>query len=192
MRCFSNSDIRQYLADIKFSKLTPEKIISSRSCEREMIKGRKADIFLSFSNADIEDVAPVIKFLEDFDVSVCIDYTGMGKKEMSGKSICERKIKQMKNCRKYIILVSKKSVNSKWLAWELGLAAEMKSMQNIVILARAVSFAVPPWVRSDYLELYPKVCFQDYEWSVCDGTMEKFKPLNEWLREENGAVSENS
>lgn len=192
MKCFSNSDIRQYQADIKFSKLTPEKIISSRSCEKKKAQGEKADVFLSFSNADIEDVAPVIRFLEKFNVSVCIDYTGMGRKETSGKSICERKIKHMENCRKYIVLVSKKSANSKWLAWELGFAAEMKSMQNVAVLVRSVSFAVPPWVKSDYLEIYPKICFHDYEWMVCDGTMEKFKPFNEWLSEENATALKNS
>ncbi|HSW59181.1 MAG TPA: toll/interleukin-1 receptor domain-containing protein, partial [bacterium] len=181
MKCFSNSDIRRYQADIKFSKLTPEEIISSRSCKKKMISGEKAVVFLSFSNADIDDVAPVIKFLEDFDVSVCIDYSGLGRKETSGKSICERKIRQIKNCEKYIVLISKRSVNSKWLAWELGLAAEMKSMQNIAILARSVSFAVPPWARSDYLEFYPKICFNNYEWMVCDGAMEKFIPFKEWL-----------
>ena len=81
---------------------------------------------------------------------------------------------------------------SRWLAWELGLAVEMKSMQNIAILVRSVGFAVPPWAMSDYLELYPKICFHHFEWMVCDGAMEKFKPLNKWLREENGVVSENS
>jgi len=181
MKCFSNSDIRRYLADIKFSKLTPEEIISSRSCEKIMNQGEKTDVFLSFSNADVEDLAPAIRFIEEFGVSVCINYTGIGRKETSGKLICERKIKQMENCEKYIVLVSKRSVNSKWLAWELGVAAEMKSMQNVAILVRSVGFAVPPWTDTDYLELYPKICFHNYEWMVRDGTMEKFTPFKEWL-----------
>lgn len=183
MRYFNNSDLRQYLAAIKASEKLEEEYLSE-CCVEKKEKDAVCDVFLSFSKKDIHEIAPVIKFIKDFNVNVSLDCNGRNHKERTlGPEFYNKKIAQIKNCRKYITLVTLSSSKCRWLPWELGIASEIKSMQNIAVLIKAVSFTTPPWSEMDYLGFYPKICFHNYEWMVRDHSMQTFTPFDKWLKQ---------
>lgn len=143
--------------------------------------------FLSHSSKDADVILPIIKILEDHGSSVYIDKKDQSLPPYTNKetaSILRTRIGQSK---KFVLLASENSKDSKWVPWELGLADGRKADGNIAIfpvLERAHDTA---WLSWEYLGLYDRIVrgqFKDTTkdvWMVLDVKKNTGTELSKWL-----------
>ena len=149
-----------------------------------------ADVFLAHSSLDKEDVLPeAIGFLEKHGAIVYID---KGDKELPQKTSAETGIKLKKRiaqCPKFIVLVTAKSKNSRWIPWELGIADEKKTLANVAILPDVGNQSNADWPEQEYLGLYPRIVFERFKdqttpvWMVLDHHNKTGTELGQWLKQ---------
>ena len=182
MRYFNNSDLRYQKLMIQNSGIPCERIFDE-ACLKENSIPDSFDVFLSYSKKDMDAVVPIIKFIESFGVKVYIDPNGRDYPDENSAGLFDIKEQQIKKCRKFIALVTKESQSvSRWIPWELAFAEKVKSLENIAMITKSVSFSIPDWPDNEYFGFYPKIYFRDFEWMVCDRLREKHILFDKWLR----------
>jgi len=120
------------------------------------------DVFLSHSSKDQEALPAVIGFLKQHGANVYIDKAD---KDLPAKTSPETgaKLKErIDECRKFIVLVSDNSKDSRWIPWELGIADEMKAMPNVALLPDTQNQSNDDWVDQEYLGLYSRIVFTKF------------------------------
>lgn len=146
-----------------------------------------ADVFLSHSSADKGSLPKVIGFLESHGAKVYIDKED---KELPQKTSAATGIKlkrRIAECPKFIVLVSANSKSSRWIPWELGIADEKKTLENVAILPDVGSLANTDWPEQEYLGLYPRIVLETFKgqstpvWMVLDHHNNKGTELRQWL-----------
>jgi len=148
-----------------------------------------ADVFLAHSSLDKEDALPkAIGFLMRHGAKVYIDKAD---KELPQKTSAETGIKLKKRiaqCPKFIVLVTAKSKNSRWIPWELGIADEKKKLVNVAILPDEGNQSNADWSEQEYLGLYPRIVFGAHKsfekdiWMVLNHHDNTGTELGEWLK----------
>lgn len=149
------------------------------------------DVFLSHSSADRTVLPNVIGFLKQYNVNVYID---KGDKELPQKTSMQTGVKlkeRITQCRKFIVLVTTNSKNSRWIPWELGIADEKKKIPNVALLPDVLSSTTVDWPEQEYLGLYPRIVLENFTgqqkpvWMVLDHHVNRGVELGEWLKRPN-------
>jgi len=94
----------------------------------------------------------------------------------TAKKLKER-IQQQK---KFLVLVTENSKDSRWVPWELGYADPTKGMDHIA------SFPVTEsgdFTHNEYLRIYPKIQFVSDIWWVWREDPQNLTRLEQWLRQ---------
>jgi len=138
-----------------------------------------ATLFLSHSHKDKDLIQPAIAFLRSQGVKVYVDWMDEGMPEVvSGDTA--RKIKQkITEHKKFLVLVSENSKDSRWVPWELGFADPTKGMAHIA------SFPVAEkedFVQNEYMKIYPRICILAGTWYVWQDEPISAVLLTDWLR----------
>ncbi len=151
-----------------------------------------ADVFLAHSSSDKEDALPdAIGFLMKQGAKVYIDKDD---KELPQKTSAETGAKlkrRIEQCPKFIVLVTAKSKDSRWIPWELGIADEKKKLANVALLPDVGNQANADWPEQEYLGLYPRIVFgphvsyHDPIWMVFDHHANTGTELGQWLKRVN-------
>lgn len=151
-----------------------------------------ADVFLAHSSLDKEDALPkAIGFLMQHGARVYIDKND---KELPQKTSAETGVKlkkRIEQCPKFIVLVTAKSKNSRWIPWELGIADEKKKIANIALLPDVGNQTNADWPEQEYLGLYPRIVYATFNgqtspvWMVRNHHEKTGIELGEWLRRTN-------
>jgi hypothetical protein len=87
------------------------------------------------------------------------------------------KIKQQK---KFLILVTENSKNSRWVPWELGYADPTKGIDHIATFPVTET---EDFSDNEYLKIYPKIQFVNNIWWVWLDDPQKLTQLPQWLRQ---------
>ena len=183
MRYFSStaSDIQNFSKGVLVENFDFEKRVSSSSL----------DVFLSHSSLDKDALPKAIGFLTQFGVNVYIDKID---KELPLKTSAEtgRKLKErITQCRKFIVLVTANSRNSRWIPWELGVADEKKKLPNVALLPDVGNQSNAEWSEQEYLGLYPRIVFGAHVsysnaiWMVFEHHANTGTELGQWLKRAN-------
>lgn len=148
-----------------------------------------ADVFLAHSSLDKEDALPkAIGFLMKHGAKVYIDKND---KELPQKTSAETGVKlkkRIEQCPKFIVLVTAKSKNSRWIPWELGIADEKKKLDNIALLPDVGNQTNADWPEQEYLGLYPRIVLSTFKdqsapvWMVLDHHSNTGIELSKWLK----------
>ena len=141
-------------------------------------------IFLSHSHDDLKDgsVDKAIVFLRRLGIRVYIDSHDTSMPPFTNAETA-RKIKQaIADNKKFILLATNNSINSKWCNWELGFGDAKKYINGIALFPLADSSAT--WQGTEYLKIYPRIEESNYYNEVYkviypDGTE---KGIIEWLK----------
>ncbi len=163
-------DIKRFSATV-----SEERILKSAA---ETVAGKR--VFLSYSSRDLEYVPGVIRFLEGFNASVYIDAGDKSLPQIPSPETAERLRSVIRNCPRFMVLVSPSSHASRWIPWELGLADGYKGASPVALLPIAPTSMEEAWAKQEYLGLYPRVVLGD-SWSVYDPRDKKAWPLSSWL-----------
>lgn len=82
---------------------------------------------------------------------------------------------EIKNSNKFIILATPKSIESIWIPWEIGLADQLKGLNNIAILP--IIHKDEKWEKREYYQLYNRIEQISGKWLV-------LKPEHSYLGED--------
>ena len=136
-------------------------------------------IFLSHSHKDKDLIQPAIAFLRSHGVKVYVDWMDEGMPDVvSGETA--KKIKQkIGEQKKFLVLVTENSKDSRWVPWELGYADPVKGMSHIASfpVAEKEDFA-----QNEYMRIYPKIYFVGGTWYVWQDDPTNLTYLTDWLR----------
>src|SRR5436190_23291754 len=123
-------------------------------------------IFLSHSHKDKDLIQPAIAFLRSHGVKVYVDWMDEGMPDVVSGETAKQIKERIKQQKKFLVLVTENSKDSRWVPWELGFADPTKGMDHIA------SFPVTEsgdFTHNEYLRIYPKIQFvSDIGWVWCE------------------------
>lgn len=139
-------------------------------------------VFLSHRHTEEQSLINNVKgFFAEQGATVYIDWLDKDMPEVTSivtASLLKSKIRQ---CKKFVILATPKSIESIWIPWEIGLADQIKGLTNIAILPIVEN--ENNWDRREYYRLYSRIMELDAGWCVVKpedyATGER---LSDWLR----------
>ena len=94
---------------------------------------------------------------------------------------------RIQKTRRFVLLTSKNSRDSRWVPWELGIADGYKSLSHIAIFPSADDPHDMDWAEWEYLGLYHRIVWgrlQGYEgnlWMVWDHKKNIGTELRKWI-----------
>lgn len=143
--------------------------------------------FLSHSTKDDDLVVGATIVLENHGAKV---YTDKVDPEMppytteKTASLLKTRIRQTK---RFVLLASKNSKESRWVPWELGVADGYKGIPKIALFPSADDPNDMTWASWEYLGLYPRIVWGEIKdrpnplWMVWDHKTNTATPLRDWL-----------
>ena len=138
----------------------------------------KATIFLSHSSKDRELIEPAIAFLRSHGVTVYIDWMDEGMPDTVSGETAKRIKGKIREQRKFMVLVTENSKDSRWVPWELGFADPVKGMEHIAILPISENGS---FVQNVYMKIYPKIQMVNDIWWVWTEDPTSLTQLPDWL-----------
>ncbi|EKF39859.1 hypothetical protein NA8A_23784 [Nitratireductor indicus C115] len=176
----TRDELRQIAA-----KRTPSERASIRKTASE--RPLEGSTFLSHSTKDEDLVIGSTIILENHGAKV---YTDKVDPEMppytteKTASLLKTRIRQTK---RFVLLASKNSKESRWVPWELGVADGFKSIDKIALFPSADDTNDMTWATWEYLGLYPRIVWGPMRgkekplWMVWDHKTNTATPLSDWL-----------
>lgn len=137
-------------------------------------------IFLSHSHKDRDLIEPSIAFLRSHGVKVYVDWMDEGMPDaISGETAKKIKNKILEQ-KKFLVMVTENSKDSRWVPWELGYADPVKGMNHIATFPIAEK---SDFTQNEYMKIYPKIYFVSGTWYIWQDDPTKLTKLTEWLRQ---------
>ena len=161
--------------------------------ERVSLEKRAAEasvahsVFLSHSSKDAEHVPGAIALLERHGARVYIDKKDSSLPLVTDTVTAEKLRQRIKDCRKFVILTSENSKDSRWVPWELGLADGHRMPSNVAILPTVIK-GNHKWTEQEYLGLYRRIAYGRLQghpeevFMVWDHNRDTASELGAWLR----------
>lgn len=177
MRYFNQTDMQNF----KKSLIIENYNISKRTANKAF------DVFLSHSSEDKAILPSVINFLSQYGVNVYIDIADDELPKRPSSETGEMLKNRIYEARKFIVLVTQNSKDSKWIPWELGIADEKKKIKNVALLP-FVQTSGQIWPEQEYLGLYPRIVYDTFRgqtlpvWMVLDHHNNRGTELSLWLK----------
>lgn len=143
--------------------------------------------FLSYCSLDEDYLVGVIKFFEKFRTNVYVDKYDKRLPDPPNSQTADLLKKEIRSCRRFILLVSPNSKDSIWVPWELGLADGFKGVAPVALLPIGPTSIEAEWVNRQYLGLYPRITFGPIKdqpsavWKVFDPRDTRSWTLEQWL-----------
>jgi TIR domain len=146
MSYYTISEIRSYSNNVRY----PVNENANR------LGKQKTTIFLSHSHADSDIIKEIVAFFLALDIYIYVDWLDPSMPAITSVETAKRIKSKIKQCDKFVVLLTENSKNSKWVPWELGWADGVKTFGDIAI------FPVLRTVHGDfkgveYMEIYPKI-----------------------------------
>lgn len=123
------------------------------------VKQYKTTVFLSHSHQDKDIVGSVVNFLLNIGILVYVDWLDPEMPQITS-GVTATKIKdKIDKCDRFVVLVTEKSRESKWVPWEVGYADAKKSPENIgVLVVKRYSYTEDSEFDGiEYMQLYRRI-----------------------------------
>ena len=146
-------------------------------------------VFLSHSSADNDLVPGAVSILEGHGGKVYVDKKDPALQQLEIVEVASRLRSAVRVCRKFVLLVTPKSKDSKWIPWELGLGDGANRDVNVALFPSAETFVEQQWSEQEYLGLYQRIIWGDlvgesnFQWLVLDHRKNTATKLGDWLRQ---------
>lgn len=178
MRYFNQSDVQNFRKSI---------ILEHYSINKRKMN-QVFDVFLSHSSQDESILPSVINFLSGYGVNVYIDIADEKLPQRPTEETGQMLKQRIYQSRKFIVLVTQNSKDSKWIPWELGIADEKKKIENVALLPYVQNSSMQVWPEQEYLGLYPRIVLNTLsgntspEWMVLHHHRNSGTELGKWLK----------
>lgn len=144
--------------------------------------------FLSHSSKDDDLVMGAVLVLENHGASVYLDKIDPELPPYTNKDTAAKLKERIDQTRKFVLLASKNSQESKWVPWELGVADGYKTVRNIALFPAVDQADQTAWTTWEYLGLYDRIVwgklggYEKEVWMVLDERINTAVELSEWLK----------
>jgi hypothetical protein len=143
--------------------------------------------FLSHSSQDGEWVVGAIRLLEGHGATVYVDKKDPKLPPYTSQETAAGLKNRVHQSRKFVLLASNNSKDSRWVPWELGIADEHKGLSRVAILPAVDTTNEIAWTSWEYLGLYHRIVWGDLQgetekvWMVLNGVENTATKLSRWL-----------
>jgi len=143
--------------------------------------------FLSHSSKDEDLVVGATKVLENHGGHVYVDEKDPDMPPSTSEKTAELLKERITQSRKFVLLTSENSKESRWVPWELGFADGKKGLSNIALFPASDYQYEKEWASWEYLGLYRRIAYgklNGYEgdvWMVLDEKKNTADLLKTWL-----------
>lgn len=144
--------------------------------------------FLSHSSKDDDLVVGAIRILENHGAKVYVDEIDPEMPPYTSEKTAALLKSRIRETRKFVLLASKNSKESKWVPWELGIADGMKGTSKIALFPASDSSYEQAWASWEYLGLYDRIVWGKLEgyqkdvWMVINEKENTATELSRWLK----------
>ncbi len=135
----------------------PIQLEKSAALLREARANVLAEVFLSHSHLDDQDLARVVTLLEQSGVQVRLDQTETLLFGLSGTEAAPIIRDSIQSCPKLVVALTKHIVGSRWIPWEIGLADGLHGINNVALFPLLAPSVKDVPVEKEYLDLYPAI-----------------------------------
>jgi hypothetical protein len=142
--------------------------------------------FLSHSSKDDDLVVGATQVLEGHGARVYVDKVDPQMPPYTTEETADLLKTRINQTRKFVLLASDNSKDSRWVPWELGIADGSKGLRNIALFP-AVDTQGESWTSWEYLGLYRRIVWGDLQgrpkplWMVLDESRNTATELSQWL-----------
>lgn len=152
----------------------------------KQIQGK--NVFLSHSSKDHDLIPGVIQILQGHGGRVYVDENDPAFEMLDFTETAERLRNAINYCGKFVLFVTPKTKDSKWIPWELGLGDGKNRNNNVVLFPSAETVSEQSWSEQEYLGLYRRIIWGNYEgqkpeWLVLDYHKNNAVRLQDWITE---------
>lgn len=157
---------------------------------------RKAEVrspagatFLSHSSKDSELLPGVIRLLERHGAVVYVDKKDDKLPPYTNRETAVGLRERIKQSKKFVLLTTKNSKDSRWVPWELGLSDGYKSSSNVAILPSVDRSTETAWTETEYLGVYNRIVYGKLQghsgqvYMVLDQELNEATELSTWLKQ---------
>jgi hypothetical protein len=146
MGYYTLAEVRSYSNNVRF----PINENASR------LGKQKTTIFLSHSHSDSDIIKEIIGFFLAIDIYIYVDWLDPTMPAITSVETAKKIKSKIRECDKFVILLTENSKNSKWVPWELGWADGVKKFGDIAIFP-VLRSASGNFSGVEYMELYPNI-----------------------------------
>ncbi|APQ11841.1 hypothetical protein BJP27_10120 [Pseudomonas oryzihabitans] len=146
-----------------------------------------ATVFLSHSSKDTDLVPGSIKVLKNHGATVYIDEIDPEMPPYTSSETAALIKTRIRQTKRFVLLTSDNSKDSKWVPWELGIADGEKGISSIALFPASDSQYLDSWTSWEYLGLYERIVwgklngYNDELWMVLNHKKNTAVPLRDWL-----------
>jgi hypothetical protein len=125
----------------------------------------KPTVFISHKHSDLQDIEElhgVIELLEEIGAKIYIDSMDNKMPEETSGETASRIKEVIKYCKKFVLIATKKAIESYWCNWELGIGDTHKYIEHIAILPIKERGEYDfQYKGNEYLQIYPSIDFEN-------------------------------
>lgn len=142
--------------------------------------------FLSHSHHDNDILPGVITVLENHGGRVYVDLRDEGLPDEISAETAVRLHTAINSCKRFVLLVTPRSRDSRWIPWELGISDGTHSESSVALFPSTDTMYDERWADREYLGLYRRIIWgnftgQDEEWLVYNHRDNNAIRLRDWL-----------
>ena len=143
--------------------------------------------FLSHSSKDEELVEGALLILSNHGATVYVDRVDPTLPPYTNKETAATLKSRIGQCKKFVLLATENSKESRWVPWELGIADGKRGIPNIALFPAIEDGGSMRWTSWEYLGLYRRIVWGDLDghkdrlWMVLDEENNTATPLHVWL-----------
>jgi len=173
MSYLKESDLRSYAQSV-------QKIQEARTYILKASYEASKTIFLSHSHKDKDLAQGLVNYLASLGIKLYVDWQDSGMPRITDRKTAENIKQRIRDLDFFLILATQNALASRWVPWEIGVADQLKTINNIAVIP--VEDPAGRFDGNEYLQLYNRIQIEDGKlvWFEVGYQYIK-KNLNEWL-----------
>lgn len=175
----TTAQLRSFASKIELSEQRVLKEAASRN--------PSGSTFLSHSSKDDDLVIGAIKVLQGHGANVYVDRVDPEMPPSTNEQTANLLKMRIQASKRFVLLASSNSKDSRWVPWELGLADGYKGLSTIALFPASDKTTERSWASWEYLGLYHRIVWGNLEghdqplWMVLDEVKNTARALDQWL-----------
>ena len=151
-------------------------------------KSATGSTFLSHSSKDQDLVVGATQVLQGHGATVYVDEIDPEMPPYTSEETAALLKDRIRQTKRFVLLTSKNSKESRWVPWELGIADGYKGLNKIALFPAADISSDQAWASWEYLGLYLRIVWGDLQghskkvWMVLDETRNTATELSRWFK----------
>jgi antiphage defense system Thoeris ThsB-like protein len=141
-------------------------------------------VFLSHSSRDDNLIPGLIAFFKAYNADIYTDDFDSSLPNPPSTATAAKLKSEIQTLPRLVVLATKNTYTSRWIPWELGLADGFRGIPPNAILPSTLEGEEPPWLKTEYFNLYPKIVNIDGAWQVSDPRGNPPWDLKDWLHKQ--------